>query len=78
VGGWNEERFEEGSTALGDEKRWVDEIRRGLKRATKRLGWLGEWNEKRCEEGSTKRLGEMGGWYDKVGEGDTGSDGLME
>jgi hypothetical protein len=29
MGGWNEERFEEGSTALGDEERWVDGIRRG-------------------------------------------------
>ncbi len=33
VGGWNWERFEEGSTALGYEERWVDGIRRGLKRA---------------------------------------------
>jgi hypothetical protein len=33
VGGWNKERFEVGSTALGDEERWVNRIRRGLKRA---------------------------------------------
>jgi hypothetical protein len=28
VGGWNKERFEEDSTALGDEERWVDGKRR--------------------------------------------------
>jgi hypothetical protein len=33
VGGWKGERFEEGSTALRDEKRQVDGMRRGLKRA---------------------------------------------
>jgi hypothetical protein len=33
VSGWNKERFEEGSTALGNKERWVDGIRRGLKRA---------------------------------------------
>ncbi len=31
VCGWNKERFEEGITKLGDEERWVDGIRRGLK-----------------------------------------------
>jgi hypothetical protein len=31
VVGWKEKRFEEGSSAIGDEKRWVDGIRRGIR-----------------------------------------------
>ncbi len=46
MGGWNEERFEEGSTALGDEERWVDVMRRGLKRAVLHWGMRrGAWME---------------------------------
>ncbi len=42
MGGWNEERFEESSTALGDEERWVDGMR-GFEEGSTPLGDEVRW-----------------------------------